>query len=211
MDLFAISLTSDGNFEVTVSRVIIVISLAVFVLWGIFKLKYHKSRYSEFEIDEAEIGIGNHKVKIKPHDEDLQIAYQIWVELSTRKIGIEIDEENDVIVELYNSWYDFFKIARELIKSIPVKKVRANQSTKELIELSFKILNESLRPHLTTWQAKYRKWYENELKSPDSKEKTPQHIQKMYPEHAALSQDMMHVNSVLISYKKLLEELIHVQ
>ena len=211
MDIFKIAVTSSGGFEVTVSSILIIISFIVLLTWGVYRFKYYKNRYAEFEINEAEIGIGNHKIKIKPNDEDLQIAYQLWVELSTRKIGLEIDEENDVIVELYNSWYEFFRVARELMKSIPVRKVRANTSTKEIIELSFKILNESIRPHLTKWQAKYRKWYQNKLEQQDSTQRTPQEIQRSYSEYSALIMDMVRVNKILISYKEMLEKLIHIR
>jgi hypothetical protein len=48
-----------------------------------------------FEINEAELGIGNQKLKIKPSYDDIQIAYKLWVELSTRKIGLPIDLEHD--------------------------------------------------------------------------------------------------------------------
>jgi len=102
-----------------------------------------------YEIDEAVIGIGDQKVKIKPNYQDMQIAYKLWVELSTRKIGLEIDLENDVIKEIYKSWYEFFKLTRELIKEIPVSKIRKDESTKELVRIAIEVLNEGLRPHLT--------------------------------------------------------------
>ncbi len=61
-----------------------------------------------YEIDEAVIGIGDQKVKIKPNYQDMQIAYNLWVELSTRKIGLEIDLDNDVIKEMYLYSYRIF-------------------------------------------------------------------------------------------------------
>ncbi len=60
------------------------------------------------EIDEAEIGIEPGKIKLRPNFTDRQVAYQIWVELSTRKIGLEIDLAHDVISEVYDSWHKFF-------------------------------------------------------------------------------------------------------
>jgi hypothetical protein len=107
MDLMKFS--CDAATGCSLSLHWIVISVFVFVAVILFLLKcYFDKRYSEFEINEVEIGIGNHRVKIKPSDQDLQIAYQLWVELNTRKIGLKIDKENDVITELYNSWYEFF-------------------------------------------------------------------------------------------------------
>jgi hypothetical protein len=211
MDIIKLSLASSGDFEITINAILIAVSLAVLIVWVIIRLRFQGKHYSEFEIDEAVIGIGNHKIKIKPNDEDLQIAYQLWVELSTRKIGISIDEQNDVIVELYNSWYDFFQISREHIKSIPVRKVRANTSTKEIVDLSFKILNACIRPHLTLWQAKFRRWYEGEIVKDENQGISPQDIQRKYPEYKGLMEDLMRVNQVLISYKEMLEKLIHVR
>ena len=209
MELFKLSITTNNGIGLNASWLLLwLIALGLIIILLIFK-KY-KKEYSWFEIDQAEIGIGNHKIKIKPNNEDLQIAYQLWVELSTRKIGLEIDKENDVIAELYNSWYEFFKIARELIKSVPVTKVRANTSTQEIINLSFMILNEALRPHLTKWQAKFRRWYEEANEKAENKSKTPQEIQKEYPEYSELMDDLIRVNNILISYKNTLEKLIHV-
>lgn len=211
MDLMKFSYENAKGFSLSFHWMVIAITIFGTVIWLIIRWKYFGSRYSEFEIDEAEIGIGNHKVKIKPNHQDLQIAYQLWVELNTRKIGLQIDKENDVINELYNSWYEFFCIARELIKSIPVRKVRANKSTRELIDLSFKILNEAIRPHLTKWQAKYRKWYEAEKEKEENNSLTPQELQKRYPEYGDLEKDLLHVNEILISYKEVLEKLINVK
>lgn len=70
------------------------------------------------------------KVKIAPNYQDMQIAYKLWIELSTRKIGLKIDLNNDVIIEIYNSWFEFFKITRELIKEIPISKIQNNDNTK---------------------------------------------------------------------------------
>lgn len=103
------------------------------------------------------MGIGDSSVKLTYNKKDQAIAYKLWVELSTRKIGLMFDKEYDVITEVYNSWYEFFKIARELLKDIPASRLPYSN---DLIVLTEKVLNKGLRPHLTTWQAKYRKWYE---------------------------------------------------
>ncbi len=184
--------------------------LAIAILFFINRQVFTRG-YGEFEINEAEIGIGNAKVKIKPNDQDLQIAYQLWVELSTRKIGLPIDKDHDVIVEVYDSWYAFFKIARELVQAIPVRKIRSNPSTKIIIELAFKILNEALRLHLTQWQARFRKWYEIEKAKDTNNTLTPQQLQKQFPDHKALENDMLRVNQILIAYKTLLEKLINIE
>jgi len=208
MELLKLTIDDHFNFGFYISFwFLLVVFLAILV--GIFINRIlRKKRYSIFEINEAEIGIGNQRIKIKPNYEDLQIAYKLWTELSTRKIGLPIDQKNDVIVEVYNSWYEFFKITRELIKTIPVSKIQKSESTKKLVEISIKILNEELRPHLTKWQAKFRYWYEKELIKDENNKITPQEIQQKYPEFDQLIIDMKSVNNKLVKYTDFLRRFI---
>lgn len=154
-----------------------------------------------FEIDEAELGVGNQKVKLRANRDDLRVAYQLWVELSTRKIGLPIDYDDDVIVEVYDSWYQFFGITRELIKDIPPSKLRTGESIQGLIQLAIDVLNEGLRPHLTRWQARFRRWYDSELAKPENLLIEPQELQKRFPRYAELRADMDVVNARLIYYR----------
>ncbi len=162
----------------------------------------------DYEINEAELGIGSAKVKIKPNYEDLQIAYKLWVELATRKIGLPIDPEHDVIDEIYNSWYEFFKITRELIKSIPATKIRRNESTRKLVSISIDVLNSGIRPHLTKWQARFRRWYELESRVDKNLGLSPQDIQKRFPDYQLLLKDLQSVNGNLIKYKNKLNDMV---
>jgi len=160
-----------------------------------------------YEIAEADIGIGNQRIKIKPNYQDMQIAYKLWVELSTRKIGLKIDFDNDVIYEIYNSWYEFFGITRDLIKDIPISKIRKDESTKNIVRIAIEVLNEGIRPHLTKWQAKYRKWFELVVKKEDNNKLSPQDIQKNYPKYKELTKEMGEVNQKLIKYREILSKL----
>lgn len=160
-----------------------------------------------YEIDEAVIGIGDQKVKIKPNHQDMQIAYKLWVELNTRKIGLGIDLDNDVINEIYDSWYEFFRLTRELIKDMPISKIRKDASTKELVRIAIEVLNEGVRPHLTKWQARFRKWYKTEIEREKNRDLSPQDIQKKYPEYEKLVGEIIEVNHKLIEYRKLLKQL----
>jgi len=130
------------------------------------------------------------------------------VEMSTRKIGLLFDTEKDVIVEVYDSWYSFFGIARDLIKSIPITKVLGNASTNELVRVSVEVLNLGLRPHLTSWQAKFRKWYENEISKPENAQLSPQEIQRKYPQYTDLVEDLIKINRQLVLYKEKLATLL---
>lgn len=160
-----------------------------------------------YEVNEADIGIGSSKVTIKPNYEDMQIAYQLWVELSTRTIGLSIDLDNDVIEAIYDSWHEFFMLTRELVKGIPISKIRKDKSTKELVRVAIEVLNEGIRPHLTKWQARFRKWYNAEIEKNENFGLSPQECQKKYPEYDRLAQDLIEVNKRLIEYRKILRQL----
>lgn len=153
--------------------------------------------FQSFEIDQAEIGVGSNKFRFKPNLTDKQVAYAIWVELSTRKIGLPIDFEHDVIAEIYDSWFSFFSVTRDLVKGVPVNQVKRD-STQAIIKLSIEVLNVGLRPHLTQWQARFRRWYERELKKYDEGEEgtvlDPQQIQANFPKFVELKDDMQRVN-----------------
>lgn len=201
MDIIKLYLDDNWNLVLSMHWIlysILIITIA-FWIYKIFKnkLMFHKN----IEIDSAEIGLQGQKIKIKPNYTNTDIAYKIWVELNTRKIGLKIDFENDVIIEIYKSWYQFFGITRELIKGLPATKIRNDKSSKELIEISTKILNEGLRPHLTSWQAKFHKWYDTEILKDENKHLTPQQIQKNYKEFEDLKNDMIRINNNLINYK----------
>lgn len=204
-DLFSFTLTKDWSVNLHLTPLpLIAVAIIVFLVW--FGFKYAAARrLGDFEIDGAELGFGDHKISFKPNDTDRQIAYSIWVELSTRKIGLPIEIEDDVISEVYDSWYSFFAVTRELIKDIPVSKVRGD-STGKIIDLSIEVLNEGLRPHLTKWQARFRHWYEAQLEKKD--DVSPQDLQKKFPEYDALCADLLAVNNRLIKYRMKMIELV---
>lgn len=198
MDIFEIQFENWHTFCMRINWIafitaILIIALLVFIVRKITKW----FGYQSVEVDEVSLGIGDSCVKLKYNKKDQEIAYKLWVELNTRKIGLEFDQKHDVIDEVYNSWYAFFTIARELLKDVPA--TRLPYST-ELITLTTKVLNDGLRPHLTTWQAKYRKWYS--LQSEDKR--APQDIQKDFPEYSELVSDLLQTNNRMIEYKKLM-------
>lgn len=207
-DLFKIYLDESWNIRFHIDKWLLISSILITVIFIVFKF-YSKNKTSEWEVDEARLGIGKNSLKLKPNRDDKQIAYKVWVELNTRKIGLEIDEHNDVLVEVYNSWYEFFKITRELLKEIPAHKLQ-REDTKKLVKLTMDILNYELRPHLTRWQAKYRMWYEHQLKD-ETSGKPPQDIQATYPYFSELVADMKNVNKSLIYYKYKLAEMVGVK
>ena len=186
----------------------LVLGAAAIIILIIF-LKFRSDFLPQtFEIDSIQLGVSEApKFTIKPNMEDVQIAYRLWVELKTRKIGLEIDYDNDVIVELYNSWYEFFRITRELIKNIPASKIRKSEDTRKLVNLAVDVLNTGMRPHLTMWQARFRRWYAQESEKEANKNIAPQEIQKRFPEYNSLVENMKKVNGNLINYRKKLREI----
>lgn len=204
-DIVSIVLADDWTLSVNVATIPVAVTVVIVVVTLVAWKVWSTRRISDFEIDGAEVGIGDFKMAFNPNDTDGQIAYSIWVEFSTRKIGLPIDLNHDVISEVYDSWYSFFGFTRELVKTIPVSKVR-DDCTGKFVKLSIEVLNEGLRPHLTQWHARYRRWYEHKVK--DSFDMSPQDTQKEFPKYDALSSDLFAVNNRLIKYREKMNELV---
>ncbi len=188
------------KFVIKIDIIAALVFIAIIATVSFILKKTNRYLYnSSIDIDEVCLGIGkNNHVKLKYNHKDKEIAYKLWVEISTRKIGLPFDEENDVIVEVYNSWYEFFKIARELMKEIPY---RNNQKFIQLTELTERVLNDGIRPHLTTWQARFRKWYKN---ASENDGRDPQDIQRDFPEYETLIKDIKETNKKMVAYKNYL-------
>jgi len=139
--------------------------------------------------------------------QNVEIAHKIYIELITRKAAIEIEENKDVIIEIYDSWYSLFKTTRNELKSIKGKLLLEDETSKEIVRLLTDILNDGLRPHLTEYQAKFRKWYSEALKNGDTR--SPQDIQKDFDDYQALMSSIKIVNKLLIQYANNLKLIIN--
>jgi len=155
-----------------------------------------------------ELGGASIKYEIKRNFINVEVAHKIYVELITRKAALEIEENKDVIEEVYNSWYNLFKITRDELKNITGDILSNDNSTNDLENLLTDILNKGLRPHLTEYQAKFRKWYTEELEKNENKGKSPQDIQRNFTEYKELIISMKNVNSLLIKYAGELNRII---
>lgn len=202
---FLFAINEDFSISVSIDSWIALSVVAIIAIIAIYKIYTAFRSGKNFEIDSAKLGIGKNSITIKPNETDRQIAYSIWVELSTRKIGIPIDLNDDVVAEVYDSWYSFFGVTRELIKSIPISKVRKD-STGKIIGLSIEVLNEGLRPHLTKWQARFRRWYESEMEG--AKGEAPQDVQRRFQQFSELEDDLMEVNRALMLYRGKMYDLL---
>jgi hypothetical protein len=81
------------------------------------------------------------------------------------------------------------------------------ESTKELVDLSISILNEGIRPHLTRWQARFRRWYKSEMDRDEKCLISPQDCQKKFPQYKELREDILLVNKRLIAYRNYMRKM----
>ena len=145
--------------------------------------------------------------RLTPDDEVASIAHQAWIELVTRKAGIQVDDD-DIVVEVYDSWYSLFRAFRQLAKEVPVSALHKSSDAKELLDSLTAVMNEVLRPHLTKHQAIFRYWWRTTLDSNYS-DLSPQERQREYPEYGELFSEMREVNLSLIILAETLRRLAH--
>ena len=108
---------------------------------------------------------------------------------------------------VYDSLYALFGVMRDLLKDIPAERVRDNEDTKKLIELMLEALNTGMRPHMTKWQARFRRWYATELsKHPDD---APQVVQRRFCDYAELEAELIGINQAIARYSEFLRKLSH--
>lgn len=202
INILSMGFKEDFIFSIEIYWPVLLLILfsIIFIIWILRRLR------TKLDLVTLEIPLGGiGTVTLKPNYQDIQIAHKIWTELVTRKAAIKIDPQKDVIIEVYDSWYSLFKRIRELISDIPAEHVRNSESTKKLIDIATRSLNDGLRPHLTEWQAKFRNWYNNQDEK--LKEASPQEIQREFPEYEKLIAEMEIVNEQLIRYAKELKKI----
>src|SRR4030067_1260729 len=154
-ELLIIKISEIGGLTLELGPLLILFIVMSFWVW--YRCKY-SNLWHQWEVIETEISLGGiGKIKIKPSYDDIQIAHKAWVEFAPRQGGLPFDEEHDVIAEVYNSWYELFREMRALTKQIPADKIRNSVDTQNLLNLLVDALNKGLRPHLTRWQAKFRR------------------------------------------------------
>ncbi|MET0106056.1 MAG: hypothetical protein ABW072_13080 [Sedimenticola sp.] len=183
---------------------------AALVLAVYFIAKARQKGETQITAKKITLNIGGHQVEyeIERNFSNLEIAHRIYIELITRKAAIPIDENNDILTEVYDSWYSLFTTTRDEIKNIKGE-LLSNTKSNKLIELTTGVLNDALRPHLTEHQGRFRSWYARQASSEENTDKSPQELQALYPEYGALIVSMKSVNDVLRSYADQLREFIY--
>ena len=142
-------------------------------------------------------------VQLVPDNKVATIAHQAWAELASRKAGIRVDDD-DVIVDVYDSWYLLFETLRQLTKEVPVSALHRSSDAATLLEMLMAAMNEGLRPHLTEHQARFRSWW-----AAADQTMSPQERQRTYPKYEVLIADVRKVNDNLIELTESLRQLAH--
>ena len=207
VDLLRLSMAS-GKISFEVVWWVALICVAGAVAAGVWRFVLSRRAIRRFELVSVDIELGNvGKASFKPNTQDIQVAHEVWAQLVTRKAAIALEPDDDVIIEIYDSWYDLFGRLRDLVSSIPAQRVREEESTREIVRIVTDALNTGLRPHLTKWQARFRTWYEqngDRLKST-----SPQDLQREFPEYRALISDLEDVNRKMIQYAREIGRIAH--
>lgn len=179
--------------------VLMLLLVAGVVLW------YRANRHDQVIILTVDIPLGGiGRLTLNADREVARLAHQAWIELVTRKAAIPFDEENDVIEEVFNSWYDLFKELRAIAKNVPPTSLRT-RNARALITVLVHALNKGLRPPLTKWHARFRTWYaQAKVANPQI---APQELQRQFPEYEGLIQDIRTINTELIRFAEVLDRI----
>ena len=62
-----------------------------------------------------------------------------------------------------------------------------------------------MRPHLTKYQAKFRRWYANACEEKENSLLSPQEIQSKYPDFEELTEDLQKTINLIKVYKNTLK------
>ena len=200
--LHSISITLTVDNVIVAIGLIIITLILIYLIYKIFKYFLAK----KFKVVEMNISIDNiGNISIEKNKDISRIAHKAWVEIMTRKVGLLFEEDKDVIVEVYNSWYSLFGIIRDLLKEIEPRK--KDKDLEKLENVLVQTLNYGLRPHLTKWQAKYRRWYNQEIEKETNNELSPQEIQKKYKKYDELICDLKETNKQMVQFAEELKKL----
>lgn len=141
-------------------------------------------------------GLGSVTYEIS--EEDRRAAWQLYVQLKTRKATLPFDTQNDLLVEVLDSVYEVVDITRGLLTAMPLPSTESIGVS----DLMLRVLNDGLRPFLTRWQADFRRWWDLAIEDPADREERPQAIQRLYPRFEELVQDLIQMNQNLDEYAR---------
>jgi len=149
-------------------------------------------------------GLGN--ITYEATDKDRVLAWKMYIQLKTRKAALPFNIEHDIIIDVFDSIYKIFNETRDLLSEI---KPHQQETQKSVADFVLRVLNDGIRPFLTKWQAGYRRWWNVNIVKPENQSKTPQEIQKEYPEHDLLIKDLIDMNVELVKCSEELLQIVH--
>lgn len=195
----------DGRVEISFAAwllIVIVVALAAFIA---FRMRLAHG-WRSFRAESVTLSAGGSSFTLKVDHSTIRIAHATWTELATRKASLPFDEENDVVVEVYDSWYALFGELRGLLRSLPAEDLTRSANARKLTEFILQVMNGALRNHLTKWQARFRFWYSCEMVNNTTEE--PQHVQRRYPQYTEMVSDLKMVNEELSELTGQLKRLV---
>ena len=194
----------EGHFAIAVGPglwlALLVLLLAVALRGG----HWHRFR-RRFKLKRVSFSALGTTVEIERNEGTVKLAHAAYIELITRKAAIPFDSEYDVIAEVYDSWYELFGEIRRLARQVEPAELEGNEDLRRLHDVLIDILNEAVRPHLTRWQAAFRRWYEAELAQRPGE--PPQTVQRDYQSYDALVLGIEDANRILSRLAKELRQL----
>ena len=138
-----IELTNKPSIIIESNWYILIVFFSLIIASYVIKKRFFKYRTeSDIKPVELTIGFGTSSIKynIERNYENLEITHRIYIELITRKAAMPIDNENDVINEIYDSWYSLFQITRNEIKNLSGGALQNYKKAEELIIMVTDIL-----------------------------------------------------------------------
>ena len=197
---------ADGQVVAAVGPLVWILGLVALTAWLIWHRpwRFLSRKWRVVEVRPTFFGT---TWRIERDRETARLAHEAYVELITRKAALEFEERDDVLTEIYDSWYALFGEIRRLTRQLDAEDIARNADLRRLHDLLVAVLNEGLRPHLTRWHARFRRWYTAEADG--HPEASPQEIQRAYPEYDELVASLRVANQLLIELAGELKKLGH--
>jgi len=140
---------------------------------------------SEMTINFPQLG----EMKFALNSEYRRVAWKLFVESLTRVSTQPLGSEDGSLREALTSLYSLFSATRELLKNMPPSRA-TSQTTVEM--LAIKMLNKEIRPFLSKWHVRLRKF---ETAHPESHESE-------WPQNSDCRKELETARKQVITYTK---------
>ncbi|NMD25331.1 MAG: hypothetical protein GYA65_14230, partial [Actinobacteria bacterium] len=114
-----------------------------------------------FEAKITEVAIGQIRGLVKPSDKERQAAFDLFIELASRTTTTPLTPTSGLIREALNSLYAMFAITREVLRTHGCDVANSrHDGNLTLAAIALRVLNEVIRPSLSTWHPELSSWEE---------------------------------------------------